>query len=527
MPHTAVAAICLVLIQATFAQGPLTPPGAPGPTMKTLDQVEPRIPLGPDDLPTVITESGSYYLTGNVSKAFTAQAIQVNASNVTLDLNGFAINGTTNNSLSCIWISAAAGVFDNIVVKNGHISGDWRGGFAISGVDNLVIEDITVSGGTVAGVEDFLDVNRRNSNVTLRRLQIHGDGTSMPSGGILIIQTENIRLEDVQVRDATGPGLVLDPANNFPLRAVIEDSYFEDNSIGVSVLAADITEESELSSIVFNDCQAFLNTDQGFKSELPTTMNRCVAKENKEEGFVISLPAHLTDCTAENNADTGFHCADDNRISGCKALSNGGYGFRTGAESHFNNCVAGDSLNDGFETGTGSTLDDCEAYDNSGAGIRAFAYSTVTGCKSHANSSTGISVSQFSTVKDCEVDSNGTTGIFAVEGCHVLENSVRNSASTGIVLGTRFEVLTQFPPTKCMVERNRISGGSIGISVATFGSDNTFIGNIVGSTSGSEYVIPANNHVAPIVALPSSIAINGATGGAGVGTTNPHANFSY
>jgi hypothetical protein len=30
---------------SAFAQGPLTPPGAPAPTMKTLDQVEPRIPL--------------------------------------------------------------------------------------------------------------------------------------------------------------------------------------------------------------------------------------------------------------------------------------------------------------------------------------------------------------------------------------------------------------------------------------------------------------------------------------------------
>ena len=50
-----------------FAQGPLTPPGAPAPTMKSLDQVEPRIavnstntPGGADSL-YKITQPGSYY----------------------------------------------------------------------------------------------------------------------------------------------------------------------------------------------------------------------------------------------------------------------------------------------------------------------------------------------------------------------------------------------------------------------------------------------------------------------------------
>src|SRR4051812_10717954 len=54
-----------------FGQGSLTPPGAPGTTMKTLTQldthltlVEPRIAIS--NLPLTISLSGSYYFVTNV-----------------------------------------------------------------------------------------------------------------------------------------------------------------------------------------------------------------------------------------------------------------------------------------------------------------------------------------------------------------------------------------------------------------------------------------------------------------------------
>src|SRR5437868_13887701 len=79
-------------LSTTFAQGNLTPPGAPAPTMKTLDQVEARIPIS--SVPYTISASGSYYLTTNVT-ATVSNAITIAASGVTLDLNGFTISSTT------------------------------------------------------------------------------------------------------------------------------------------------------------------------------------------------------------------------------------------------------------------------------------------------------------------------------------------------------------------------------------------------------------------------------------------------
>src|SRR6478735_5297203 len=79
-----------------FGQGALTPPGAPAPTMKSLDQVEARTIVNSTNTPGdasntfIISAPGSYYLTGNLTGVSGKSGIQINADDVSLDLNGFS-----------------------------------------------------------------------------------------------------------------------------------------------------------------------------------------------------------------------------------------------------------------------------------------------------------------------------------------------------------------------------------------------------------------------------------------------------
>ena len=91
--------------------GDLEPPGAPAPTMKMIDELEPRTQLF--EFPVAIDTPGSYYLMGNVVGA---GGITIVTSNVTIDLNGFTLAGPGAGS----GIDAPA-TLENITIRNGTV----------------------------------------------------------------------------------------------------------------------------------------------------------------------------------------------------------------------------------------------------------------------------------------------------------------------------------------------------------------------------------------------------------------------
>ncbi len=173
--------LTLILLAANArAQGPLMPPGAPGPSMKTLGEIydnidaakDPRIPLNEEapgvtmngDGGFVIEQSGSYYLENNLNVA-SGSGVQIRAQGVTLDLNGFSITSSREFALG-----AAVNIEANsVTVRNGTIvsgvtydssaTGDrYRGSGFRSGVyagfslRNIKISEIGVQGCDVYGI---------------------------------------------------------------------------------------------------------------------------------------------------------------------------------------------------------------------------------------------------------------------------------------------------------------------------------------------------------------------------------------
>jgi hypothetical protein len=81
--------------------------------------------------PYTITKPGSYILTSNlVVTTAAADAIDISASNVTLNLNGFSITGAVNcNQTSCNPTGYGYGVDawgSNVTIENGSISGFYE-----------------------------------------------------------------------------------------------------------------------------------------------------------------------------------------------------------------------------------------------------------------------------------------------------------------------------------------------------------------------------------------------------------------
>ena len=114
------ALLFFVFAANVFSQGSLTPDAAPAASMKTLEQVESRIPI--TNVPYTISSSGSYYLTRNFIVPTSDNGIDVEAHNVTIDLNGYTLEGGGLSSGTGIYISFR----DNVSIKNGVLY-NWRG----------------------------------------------------------------------------------------------------------------------------------------------------------------------------------------------------------------------------------------------------------------------------------------------------------------------------------------------------------------------------------------------------------------
>ena len=148
---------------SAFAQGPLTPPGAPAASMKTLDQVEARVPVdalhtpGDSSHRFVIMQPGSYYLTGNITGVAGKGGILVDAGNVTIDLNGFGLVGVSGS------LEGITSLVDSVTIRNGTVSGWGSNGINGLGITRVYGIQSNNNGGTGVVVGDQSSVTDCNA----------------------------------------------------------------------------------------------------------------------------------------------------------------------------------------------------------------------------------------------------------------------------------------------------------------------------------------------------------------------------
>jgi len=244
--------------------GDLNPPAGPiTPTMKTLDEVEPRIAINatntPGDADSLfkITQRGSYYLTGNITGVVAKHGVEIAASGVTLDLNGFDLVGVTG---SLDGVSVTVIDLRNIAVVNGSVRswGDEGVDLGTFGADNCRVADLLASGNAGNGIS-----TADGSTVT------NCSASSNTANGIA----------------ATGSGCTV--------------SNCSASSNGASGIL------TSTGSTVSN-CSAYLNTGNGISTGTGCTVSNCSAAFNAGSGITTSPGCTVADCTARSNTLDGI-----------------------------------------------------------------------------------------------------------------------------------------------------------------------------------------------------------------------------
>lgn len=310
-----------VLGAASLAGNTNPPPGSIVGTMKTLEQVEPRIPINaattPGDANSIfkITQPGSYYLTGDLTGVASKHGIEIGAADVTIDLRGFTVRGVAGSLDGISWDTTP---LNNIRVFNGIVR-DWGG----------------------AGI--YL-------------------------GNIVYGANHHVR--DVHAIDNGGAG-VLCGSN-----ALVESCVASGNGAdGISCQGF---------SAVIRACEADNNFGAGIDAAQDGTIIGCSAYKNLASGILCGDSGAISDCMARESGSYGISAGRGASITGSAARKSGVVGIFI-SSGVVSDCAAYEGAGDGIQAGNSCLVSGCIAGQNSGDGIQVGLDCVVTGCSSHEN----------------------------------------------------------------------------------------------------------------------------------------------
>ncbi len=329
------------------------PPGPITAVYKTLDQVEPRIPLSacrtPGDADSVyrISQPGSYYLTESLSVPAGFSGIEVTTADVAIDLNGFRIRGLAG-SIDGVKVTVAPSV-GYLSVRNGVISG--LGGAGISspalGVTGARLADLTIA--------------------------------SCGGGGAIV--GRHALVERCQFLYCTTLGLTTS-ANS-----VVHSSTVEGCASGF-----DLGENCRATDCVSDFSQQF-----GFRGLQASIFVRCIARSSVQMGFVVANNVQLIQCTARGNqwegiTGPGSAPSDGVSVIDCTLADNVGLGVEIDLGSQLRGCVINANGGGGASIGGNSLASDNSFAVNTGTGLLVTGSFARVESNTFSSNTTGLSV---------------------------------------------------------------------------------------------------------------------------------------
>lgn len=286
---------CFVIVFGVPAlAGPLTPPAGP---IAPTPGPEPRIAVSatstPGDANSVfrIAQPGSYYLAGNVAGAASRHGIEIEASGVTLDLNGFEIAGVAG-ALDGISVPTPGAA--NITIINGLIRN-----FPGDGVDAFNAAGVRLEGVTAAsnGMEGLMT----GDGAIVTRCIGRSNGVS----GIRV--TNGCTVTDCSATGNTTRGFITGSGCT-----VAQCSALSNPGFGFVVANSTIT-----------DCAAHNNGSAGIFSAGHATIARCTIRNSGADGIQVGEACVIVDCVSRANVGDGIEVFSDSRVSGNVCDDNG------------------------------------------------------------------------------------------------------------------------------------------------------------------------------------------------------------
>jgi hypothetical protein len=253
---------------------------------------------------------------------------------------------------------------------------------------------------------------------------------------------------------------------------------------------------------IVQNCIAQANGDAGIRVDQNATVLNCTAVSNGGNGIQTGISATVSGCTASSNAAKGILVNNGSNIHACMAFGNSGNGIEAdNGLGTISGCAAYDNVGNGFEVAAGCTILGCTAYQNSGIGINAGDGNTISLCTVRRNEIDGIRVKNYNLVagNSCSSNGFGDSGSGEGAGIHVAGGGNR-------------------------IEDNNCTQNSRGIDVDVFG--NIIIRNTCFANTPNWDIVAGNSYLI-VQATTTASNFTGNAGGSGVGSTNPHANFTY